>query len=75
MLYLLGLESLLDEGDEAPDEDAEQLLAEREQARAERDFERADRIRDELAELGWEVRDTPEGAKLVRSPEEWRAPN
>ena len=30
-----------------------------------RDFERADRIRDELAELGWEVRDTPEGARLV----------
>ena len=31
-----------------------------------RDFERADEIRDELAALGWEVRDTPEGARLVR---------
>ncbi len=68
MLHLLGLESLLEEGDEAPDEEAERLLAEREQARADRDFERADQIRDELAELGWEVRDTADGAKLVRSP-------
>ncbi len=44
---------------------AEELLAEREKARAARDFERADAIRDELAELGWEVRDSAEGAKLV----------
>ncbi len=42
------------------------LLAEREEARAAKDFERADAIRDELAELGWEVRDSAEGAKLVR---------
>ena len=42
------------------------LAAEREQARAERDFERADRLRDELADRGWEIRDTPEGARLVR---------
>jgi len=43
----------------------EVLLAEREEARAERDFERADTIRDQLAVRGWEVRDSPEGAKLV----------
>jgi cysteinyl-tRNA synthetase len=66
MLYLLGLESLLQEGLEAPDSAAERLLAEREEARAARDFSRADEIRDELARLGWEVRDTPDGAKLVR---------
>ena len=53
--------------EEAADAEAEELLAERERARAERDFERADRIRDELAERGWEVRDTPQGARLVRS--------
>ena len=35
-------------------------------ARAERDFDRADEIRDRLGELGWEVRDTAEGARLVR---------
>jgi cysteinyl-tRNA synthetase len=65
MLPLLGLESLLAPAD-AADAAAEQLLAEREQARAEGDFERADRLRDELAERGFEVRDTPEGARLVR---------
>jgi cysteinyl-tRNA synthetase len=66
LLPLLGLDSLLEAGGEAPDSDAQALLAEREQARAERDFERADRIRDQLAELGWEVRDTAEGVSLRR---------
>ena len=65
LLPLLGLESLLEVGEEA-DPEAERLLAERQRAREEGDFERADRIRDELAELGWGVRDTSEGAKLVR---------
>jgi cysteinyl-tRNA synthetase len=66
MLDLVGLSSLTqpDEGAEADDE-AEKLLAEREEARGARDFERADAIRDQLAELGWEVRDSAEGAKLV----------
>jgi cysteinyl-tRNA synthetase len=41
------------------------LLSEREQARAERDFERADAIRDRLAALGWEVRDSADGPRLV----------
>jgi cysteinyl-tRNA synthetase len=68
LLPLLGLESLLDRVDaDTPDSDAEALLAERQQARAEGDFERADRIRDRLAELGWEVRDTPDGARLRRA--------
>jgi len=67
MLYALGLESLLDVEDEAPEE-LRRLAARREEARAARDFERADRIRDELAEAGWEIRDTPGGARLVRQP-------
>jgi cysteinyl-tRNA synthetase len=66
LLPLLGLEALA-EAEEAADDEAESLLADRERARAERDFEAADRIRDELAARGWEVRDTPEGARLVRS--------
>jgi cysteinyl-tRNA synthetase len=65
MLDVVGLASLAEAG-QAADPDAERLLAEREQARAGRDFERADRIRDQLAERGWEVRDSPEGARLVR---------
>ena len=66
MLALVGLSSLAqpDEGAEADDE-AEKLLGERQAARAAKDFERADEIRDRLAELGWEVRDSAEGAKLV----------
>jgi cysteinyl-tRNA synthetase len=41
------------------------LLAEREEARTAKDFARADEIRDRLAEMGWEVRDSADGAKLV----------
>jgi len=67
MLWGLGLEALLEVEEEAPAE-LQRLAAEREEARASRDFERADRIRDELAEAGWEIRDTPEGARLVRAP-------
>ena len=68
LLELLGLESLAaGERDGGGDEEAERLLAEREKrARADRDFARADEIRERLAELGWEVRDTSEGARLVR---------
>jgi cysteinyl-tRNA synthetase len=40
------------------------LLAEREAARAERDFARADAARDRILELGFELRDTPEGPQV-----------
>ena len=66
MLHVLGLESLLEADEEGPTAEAEQLLAERQQARADRDFEAADRKRDELSALGYEVRDTAEGPRLVR---------
>ena len=66
MLWVLGLDNLLDTAEEA-DPEAERLLEEREAARAARDFDTADAKRDELAALGWDVRDTPEGPKLVRS--------
>jgi cysteinyl-tRNA synthetase len=64
MLELVGLGSLA-EIERAVDSEAEKLLAEREEARAAKDFSRADEIRDQLAELGWEVRDSSDGAKLV----------
>jgi cysteinyl-tRNA synthetase len=66
MLHALGLEALLDAGEPEADAGAERLLGEREQARAARDFERADRLRDELAGMGYEVRDGPQGPSLVR---------
>jgi cysteinyl-tRNA synthetase len=65
LLPLLGLDSLLSE-DEAPPPEAERLLTERQEARAAKDFERADAIRDQLTEMGWEVRDEAGGARLVR---------
>jgi cysteinyl-tRNA synthetase len=65
LLPLLGLDSLIDEEEEAPAE-ALALLEERETARAGKDFDRADALRDQLAEMGWEVRDEAGGARLVR---------
>ncbi|HEY3192695.1 MAG TPA: cysteine--tRNA ligase [Solirubrobacterales bacterium] len=65
LLYLLGLELLLQEEEEVPPE-AQELLGEREQARQDKDYERADSLREELAALGWEVRDEAGGARLVR---------
>jgi cysteinyl-tRNA synthetase len=56
---------LLAEEEEAPPE-ARRLLAEREEARNAKDFVLADSLRDELAGMGWEVRDEAGGARLVR---------
>jgi cysteinyl-tRNA synthetase len=66
MLELVGLRSPPppDEGDEV-DEEGGEMLEERQEARAAKDFARADQIRDRLFELGWAVRDSAEGAKLV----------
>jgi cysteinyl-tRNA synthetase len=66
MLGVLGLEDLLSA--EAPVEaEATRLADERERARRAGDFERADTLRRELAERGYEVRDTADGPVLVRS--------
>ncbi len=64
MLDVLGLGSLSSD-EEGADEEAQELMLERERARAEKNFGRADEIRDQLAELGWEVRDSAEGPRLV----------
>jgi cysteinyl-tRNA synthetase len=64
MLEVLGLESLLAPSEQAPG-DVEELAEQRERARAERDFAAADRLRDEIAALGWEVRDGPAGFELL----------
>ncbi|CAN5787485.1 MAG: cysteine--tRNA ligase [Actinobacteria bacterium] len=63
-LGVFGLKSLA-ENDEAPPEVA--ALAQRRQAAREvRDFEEADRLRAELVEAGWEMRDETNGHRLVR---------
>jgi cysteinyl-tRNA synthetase len=64
MLQLVGLDSL-SATEAAADRGAEALMAEREGARAAKDFERADAIRDRLAEMGWTVRDSADGPRLL----------
>ena len=69
MLPVLGLETLLSDAgdnDERPDEAALALLQAREAARDAKDWAEADRLRDELAALGWQVRDAAGGPALVR---------
>jgi cysteinyl-tRNA synthetase len=58
-LEVFGLASLAVRA-EAPAEVAD-LAEHRSQARAARDFETSDRLRDELAALGWQMRDEPGG--------------
>jgi cysteinyl-tRNA synthetase len=65
MLELLGLEALASGGGEGPDQAALDLLEARNAAREDKDWSRADEIRDQLADLGWEVRDGADGARLV----------
>ncbi|MGH3003309.1 MAG: cysteine--tRNA ligase [Gaiellaceae bacterium] len=62
-LAVFGLESLGDPP-AAPREVVE-LAERRADARTARDFETSDRLRDELAELGWSMRDRPDGFDLV----------
>jgi cysteinyl-tRNA synthetase len=64
MLGVLGLERLL-EADEAAPPEVQELAARRDRARADRDWVAADRLRDELRDMGWEVRDGPQGPELV----------
>ncbi len=64
MLGVLGLEALLAAVAEAPAA-VRELAARRDQARGARDFAAADRLREEIAALGWEVRDAPGGFELL----------
>ncbi|MBN2704242.1 MAG: cysteine--tRNA ligase [Pontiellaceae bacterium] len=50
--------------EEAVSAEVTELLEARAKARAEKNWAESDRIRDALVELGWTVKDTPEGPKL-----------
>ncbi len=65
MLAVLALDNLLDVEQVRAPEDAMALALQREAARAERDWARADAIRDQLRELGWEIRDGGDGPELL----------
>ena len=64
MLSVLGLERLLAAPPRAPAA-VRELAERRERARGERDFLTADRLREQIAALGWEVRDGPAGFDLL----------
>jgi cysteinyl-tRNA synthetase len=66
MLGVLGLEALLTPTEQAPEE-VRRLAERRELARGERDFAVADELRDQIAALGWEVRDVADGFELLPS--------
>jgi cysteinyl-tRNA synthetase len=65
MLGVLGLENLLEEEQATVPAEVLGLLQQRERARSSRNFAESDRLRDELRERGWEVRDGPGGPELV----------
>jgi cysteinyl-tRNA synthetase len=61
MLDVLGLANLLDVAEVEPPAEVIELVEQRERARAAREFGQADALRKQVRELGWEVRDGPEG--------------
>jgi cysteinyl-tRNA synthetase len=65
MLGVLGLENLLDPDEADAPPEAVELSEARERARAGRDYGEADRLREQLREMGWEVRDGPAGPELL----------
>jgi cysteinyl-tRNA synthetase len=65
MLDVLGLANLLDVADAATPSSVVALSEQREEARAARDFAAADRLRDQIREAGWEVRDGSAGPELI----------
>ncbi|MFO7895273.1 MAG: cysteine--tRNA ligase [Longimicrobiales bacterium] len=67
---VFGILELVDRDADSDEELAawvEQKLAQRRQAREDRDFQRADAIRDELADAGIVVEDTPQGARWKKA--------
>lgn len=54
-------------GEETPPDEALELLELRKAARTRKDFAESDRLRDQLAALGWLVKDTKDGQQLSKS--------
>nr|WP_072513884.1 cysteine--tRNA ligase [Ndongobacter massiliensis] len=64
MMNVLGIADR--SAEESLDEQVQALIEERTEARAARDFQRADEIRDQLADMGIELKDTPTGVVWSR---------
>ncbi len=52
--------------EEGPPDEVLALAKERHQARVDKNWDASDRLRDEIANMGWQVQDTPEGWNLVK---------
>jgi cysteinyl-tRNA synthetase len=65
MLDVLGLANLLEVPAIEPPPQARELARQRVQARSARDFAQADALREQIQQLGWEVRDGPDGPELL----------
>jgi cysteinyl-tRNA synthetase len=65
MLGVLALDNLLEPERMRVPPEAQALVDARERARAARDYAQADRLREQLREIGWEVRDGPAGPELL----------
>jgi cysteinyl-tRNA synthetase len=65
MLDVLGLANLLEAEPVAVPDEVRSLAGAREEARAGRDWAEADRLRDEIRERDWDVRDGPGGPELL----------
>ncbi len=68
MLGVLALENLLDVVPQEAPPEVRELSAARERARQARDYAQADRLREQIVESGWEVRDGPQGPELLPRP-------
>jgi cysteinyl-tRNA synthetase len=62
---VLGLDLLKQESVEVPAK-ITALAEKREQARADKDWDASDKLRDEIAEQGWQINDTKDGYKLKK---------
>ena len=58
--------AFLEPEEQVADAVVEALVHQRGEARASKNWGEADRIRDELAALGWDVKDTPQGPRLKK---------
>lgn len=65
MLAVLALETLLGEDERKPPPEVVELLEAREQLRRARDYQEADAVRQRIAAMGWEVRDSSTGPELL----------
>jgi cysteinyl-tRNA synthetase len=68
MLDILGLENLLAADDSPVPDEVLALGQARTDARAQRDWALADRLREQIAQLGWEVRDGADGPEFLPRP-------